>query len=96
MPAPIVFVHANSEFLSAGATALRAVGYDVVVFPEPLVALSALESPRRIEVLVTGVQFPDGRSNGVALALMARRHRPSAKAIFLLAVVSRAVGARHS
>jgi DNA-binding response OmpR family regulator len=73
MPAQIVLVHEDTEFSDAVSGALRDAGYVVAVFPDPLVALDAMETAERVELLITHVQFPAGRSNGAALALMARR-----------------------
>jgi len=50
---------------------------------DPLAALSALEDARRVEVLVTRLHFGPGKSNGVALALMARLKRPGVRVVFL-------------
>ena len=33
--------------------------------------------------MVTGAEFPPGKPNGVALALMARRRRPGIKVLFV-------------
>jgi hypothetical protein len=46
-------------------------------------ALSRLEQPDHVEVLVTRTQFPPGQPNGVALANMARRHKPSIKIVIM-------------
>lgn len=83
MPAQIVLVHDDAGFSDPVSRALRDAGYDVMVFPDPLVALDALETAERVELLITRVQFPAGRSNGAALTLMARRKRPGVKALLV-------------
>jgi len=75
MPARVVVVHDDPDYLGELATLLRRDGHDVATFPDPLAAWDALEAAKRIEVLVTRVEFPPGRSNGVALARMARSKR---------------------
>jgi hypothetical protein len=47
-----------------------------------MVALDALDAAQRIEVLVTRVQFPPGKPNGIALAGMARVKRPGIRVLF--------------
>lgn len=83
MPAQIVVVHNDTEFAGPVSRSLREDGYDVMVFPDPLVALNALEAAERVELLITRVEFPAGRSNGMALALMARRKRPGVPVLFV-------------
>ena len=41
-----------------------------------------LEAAQRIEVLVTGIDFPPGRSNGIALARMVYTRRPNIRVLF--------------
>jgi len=77
MPAQIVPVH------DATVRALMAAGHEVRAFPDPLVALDALASARRMELLITRAKFPAGRSNGAALALVARNKRPGVKVLFV-------------
>jgi DNA-binding NtrC family response regulator len=83
VPARIVVVYADTEFSEELATRLRTEGHDVATFPDPLAAWDALEAAKLTEVLVTRVEFPPGRSNGVSLALMARSKRPGIRVLFL-------------
>jgi hypothetical protein len=77
MPASIVH---NDEDLTRGVVvALRAAGHDVVAFKDPLLAHDAIEAAQRVEVLITRVEFPPGRSNGLSLARMTRIKRPGVK-----------------
>jgi DNA-binding NtrC family response regulator len=76
VPARIVVVYDDIKFSEELAAQLRAEGHDVAAFPDPLAAWDALEAAKLTEVLVTRVEFPPGRSNGVALASMARLKRP--------------------
>ncbi|HME20527.1 MAG TPA: hypothetical protein VKI44_04060 [Acetobacteraceae bacterium] len=73
MPARVVVVHDDPEFVARTATGLRVAGYDVATFTDTLAATDALDKAERIvEVLITRVLFPKGQPHGVALALMAR------------------------
>jgi DNA-binding NtrC family response regulator len=83
MPARIVVVHDDTKFVDELAEGLRAEGHEVATFPDPIAAWDALEAAQKSEVLVTRVSFPPGRSNGMALALMARTHRREIKVLFL-------------
>jgi DNA-binding NtrC family response regulator len=82
MPARIVVVHDDQQFSDQLALALGSAGHDVVTFPDPLAAWDALEAAKLIEVLVTRMEFAPGKSNGQALARMARSKRPQIKVIF--------------
>jgi len=75
MPARIVVVHDDPAYVDELARLLRRDGHDVATFPDPLAAWDALEAAKRTEVLVTRVEFAPGRSNGLALARMARSKR---------------------
>jgi DNA-binding response OmpR family regulator len=83
MPAEIVLVHDNAAFCAQVCRALTDAGHEVAAFPDPLVALDALESASRVELLITRVQFPAGRSNGASLALVARHKRPNVRVLFV-------------
>jgi hypothetical protein len=47
-----------------------------------MAALSALEVAETIELLITGTRFPQGKPNGISLALITRRMRPNVKILF--------------
>ena len=83
MPAQVVIVLPDSAELEDLAGAIRVNGHSVQTFADPLPALEALEQARRIELLITSVKFPPGKSNGQALALMTRMRRPRIKVIFI-------------
>jgi DNA-binding response OmpR family regulator len=83
MPAQIVLVHDDAVFAGEARRALMQEGYDVMVFPDPLVALDTLETAVHLELLITRVGFSAGRSNGASLALMARYKRPGVKILLL-------------
>jgi DNA-binding NtrC family response regulator len=83
VPARIVVVYDETEFSEELAARLRTEGHDVATFPDPLAAWDALEAAKLTEVLVTRVEFPPGRSNGVALASMARLKRPGIRVLLL-------------
>lgn len=82
MPASVVIVHNDSTFVAEATAALRAAGHDVTSFSDPMAALDALEVSQRAQVLVTRVTFPNGKPNGVSLALVARTKRPRLKVLF--------------
>jgi DNA-binding LytR/AlgR family response regulator len=63
--------------------ALRASFLEATGFDDPIMALDAMEASSRVRVLVTGVEFPPGKPNGVALALMVRTKRPGTKVVFV-------------
>lgn len=83
MPAKIVVVHDDEDFTGSLVAALQAAGHDVAVFKDPLLAHDALEAAQRVEVLITRVEFPPGRSNGLSLARMTRVRRPGVKVLFV-------------
>jgi hypothetical protein len=62
--------------------ALNLAGHQVAVFPDPLAAWDALGAARLTDVLITRVRFPRGKSNGLALAHMARINRRGIQIIF--------------
>ncbi len=82
MPAQVVLVHNVRKFATDAAAALRDAGYEVAVFTDPIVALDALEAAETVDLLITRVNFPKGRPNGVSLALMARSKRQDLQVLF--------------
>jgi len=77
----VVLAHNEVVFLRACEFSLGHAGYIVEAFDNSMSALSRLEQPDHVEVLVTRTQFPRGQPNGVALANMARMHKPSIKVV---------------
>ena len=75
-------VHEEPGFVDALVAALDLAGHQVAVFTDALEAWDALPAARLTEVLITDVQFPPGKSNGLALARMARANRPGIQVIF--------------
>jgi DNA-binding response OmpR family regulator len=82
MPARIVIVHDEPDFAVPLTAALRSKGYDVATFMDPTAGLDALDEARRVELLITCVNFPPGKPNGVSLARMARYKRPGIRVMF--------------
>jgi DNA-binding response OmpR family regulator len=76
MPARIVIVHDEPDFADPLTATLRSEGHDVATFTDPTIGLDALDAARRVELLITCVNFPPGKPNGVSLARMARYRRP--------------------
>jgi DNA-binding NtrC family response regulator len=83
LPARIVVVHDDHSFLDPLTAALRENGHEVAAFDDPLAAWDALESGRRVQVLVTRVQFAANKPHGVALATRTRASRPSVHVVFV-------------
>jgi DNA-binding NtrC family response regulator len=79
----VVLAHNEIVFLRACEFSLSHAGYIVEAFDNSMSALSRLEQPDHVEVLVTRTQFPPGQPNGLALANMARRHKPSIKIVIM-------------
>jgi DNA-binding NtrC family response regulator len=77
----VVLAHDERAFLRACGFLLRRAGYIVEAFDNSMSALSRLEHPDHIEVLVTRTRFPLGQPNGVALANMARIQKPGIKIV---------------
>jgi hypothetical protein len=65
------------------AVALKVAGYEVSMFPDPMVALDALESTSDVKVLITNLQFPPGKPNGISLARVARVKRPGLQVVII-------------
>jgi hypothetical protein len=83
MPARVVVVLDDLAFANQAVGALASQNYDAIALPDPLAALDALESPVRIEVLITCTVHGEGKPNGVSLALMTRSKRPNVKIVFV-------------
>jgi two-component SAPR family response regulator len=82
MPAAIVLVHDDAEFVEQVVTALRSTGREVAVFSDPMAALDALTEAETVELLITRINFPPGKPHGISLALVARGKRPNIKVLF--------------
>jgi len=82
MPARVVVVHDEPGFADQLAGALRLAGHDVAAFVDPMLALDALDTAQHIEILITRIEFPPGKPNGVALARMVRAKRPGVRVVF--------------
>jgi DNA-binding NtrC family response regulator len=82
MPAPVVVVNDDPDFVDQLTVMLSLAGHDVISFADPMAALDALDTSHSLEVLVTGVHFGPGKMNGVALARMARSKRPGIRVLF--------------
>jgi CheY-like chemotaxis protein len=80
----ILIVDDNPEFADSCGRVLRAAGYFVVTAPDHRIALEALESKQRIDLMLTDLVMPD-RVNGMALARMARLRRPGIGILYMTA-----------
>jgi DNA-binding NtrC family response regulator len=91
VPAPVVVVHQQPDTQQMLMSTVRAVGYEVAGFADPLKALDAIEAGSRARVLVTRLDFGPGKLNGIALARMIRHKRLGVQVVF----VGRAEKARY-
>jgi DNA-binding NtrC family response regulator len=82
VPARIVLVHEDAQFVEKISSGLTLAGYHVATFTDSMDALAALEDSKTAELLISGVRFGLGRPNGVSLARMARLKRPKIKILF--------------
>jgi DNA-binding NtrC family response regulator len=82
MRARVILVHDEPGFVCQLTTALESVGHRVTTFPDPLVAWDIVNTGQRFEALITRIQFQAGKSNGVALARMARSRQPGIRVLF--------------
>jgi DNA-binding NtrC family response regulator len=78
----IIVVHDDPAFVDQVAAGLRTAGHDVTTFSDPLVAWDTMHTGRHFDVLITRIEFQPGRSNGVALANMARAKSPGIHVVF--------------
>jgi hypothetical protein len=85
MPAEVVIVHPDSTMALALVSAFQARGRTVTHYADPILAMDGLEQTNLLRLLVTCLEFDDGRSNGQALALMTRSRHPKVKFLFMCA-----------
>jgi DNA-binding NtrC family response regulator len=85
VPAKIVVVHDDPDFLAGTVTALRTAGYEVALFTDSMSATHALRDARLIEVLITRIRFPEGTPHGLTLARSALLKYPGLKVLFVAA-----------
>jgi DNA-binding NtrC family response regulator len=83
MPAPVLIVHDNDHMREQALVALRTAGHEVIGFSDPIAALTAIEAASRVRVVVTRVNFGEGKLNGVALARMLKIKRLGVKMVFI-------------
>lgn len=82
MPARIVVVHDEQEFIGDAVSALSLAGHDVVAFSNSIVALNSFDNPARVELLITRIRFPAGQPHGLSLALVLKTKRRDLKVLF--------------
>jgi CheY-like chemotaxis protein len=85
MPAHIVIVHDDTDFLDMIEVALGGAGDQVRAYCSVIDALVGLDEPPPVDLLITRIHFPDAGKNGIALALMARQQNPKIKILFVAA-----------
>jgi CheY-like chemotaxis protein len=81
MPARIVVVHNKARISETLVDRLRGDGYDVAAFPDALAAYDALQDATSVDLLDTRIQFPEGRSNGISLAMAAKGRNSRTKVL---------------
>ena len=83
MPTPVLVVHNEKALRELALGTLHSAGLSAVGFGDPMTALDAIEADPRVRVLVTRVNFGNGKLNGVALARMVAVKRPGVKTVFI-------------
>jgi DNA-binding NtrC family response regulator len=83
MPAPVLVVHDETDTRDLALGALRASGLEAVGFSDPMAALAAIETGSLVRVLVTRVDFGEGKLNGLALARMLLVRRSGVRTVFV-------------
>ena len=83
MPARVVLVHDDPEFVGACVAILREASYDTVAFTDPMAALNALDAAQMVELLITRLVYPPGKPNGLSLARMTKSKRPSVRVLLM-------------
>jgi DNA-binding NtrC family response regulator len=76
MSAPVVIVHNENDALEMLLQAVREAGYEAVGLDDPLLALKVIDADPQIRMLITRVNFGEGKLNGGALARMLHYNRP--------------------
>lgn len=74
MPAPVFVVHPEKCTCELMLTVLRRAGHGAASFTDSIAALAVIERNSRVRVLVTGINFGEGKLNGIALARMLRHN----------------------
>lgn len=83
MPARVVLVHDDPEFVEQAAAAIENAGFSVATFTDQAAAVTALERMRLIDLLITRLRYGPGKPHGINLAQMARKRRPGLKVLFI-------------
>jgi DNA-binding NtrC family response regulator len=83
MPAPVIVVHDGIGTRALALEALRAAGLEAIGFSSPMEALDAIEADSRVRVLVTRINFGEGKLNGLALGRMLLTKRLGVKTVFV-------------
>jgi DNA-binding NtrC family response regulator len=82
-PAPtILLVDDDEDFRATIETVLRMAGFEVIAVGGWAPALAVLDTPQRVDLLITDIQMPGG-VHGLALGRMALMRRPKLKIIYL-------------
>ena len=73
MAGGVVLVHDDRAFAAEASRRIRELGREVFVYSDPMIALDTFDASEPPPgLLLTRTQFPPGKPNGLALALMAR------------------------
>jgi len=83
MPAPVLVVDNVDDIREQALAALRTAGHEVIGFRDPIMTLDAIEATSRVRVVVTRINFGEGKLNGVALARMLKVKRLGINVVFV-------------
>jgi CheY-like chemotaxis protein len=83
IPARVIVVHDEPSFLDPLVASLKAAGHEVAAFPDPTSAWNAIRFSNEVQILVTRVQFGEGKPHGVTLARWARERFPAVGILFV-------------
>ena len=79
----VALVHDDAAFTTDALEALESAGFHVVAFSDPMVALGQIEYDQSFDTLITRISFPDGKPNGVSLALVLHNKNPDLHVVFV-------------
>jgi len=76
-------VHDDPAFCGRARDLLERAGCEVAIFPDPMVAINAIEASEPFDTLITRVRFSPGQPTGVSLALILRTRYPGMNVVFV-------------
>jgi CheY-like chemotaxis protein len=79
----ILVVEDDESLRYAIAKQVEAAGYESIAVNSTMAALNVLDSPRKIDLLLTDIVMPKGQPNGLTLGRMARMKRLNLKVMLI-------------